>query len=108
MLSTAAGKQDARQIANTVSYDGIVTMPEKEPVKIVHDILNSGDYASQIWPIEEQKRRQREMAERYDELCGILQSRMNIATPPDHNSRAEEIKARLRKKLEAKKNQAQK
>lgn len=81
----------------------IVTVPEAKPLTVVHaPPIVSEDYRSQIWPIEEQKRKQLEMALQYDELCQLLQKK--LTTDNDHNSKAETIKARMRRKLEAKKN----
>lgn len=89
---------------NTVTInDPLITVPEQQPMKIVQDVdFCSEDYKSQIWPLEEQRRRQQEMALQYDDLCRLLQEK--IAVRNDHESRAEAIKARMRRKLEDRKN----
>lgn len=65
------------------------------------------DYQRQIWPLETQRREQRDFAERYDELCKDLQDRLNTEKKrADHNDRASAIRDRLRRKLDLiKKNQ---
>lgn len=89
---------------NTVTInDALITNPEARPLKIVEDVsFCSEDYKSQIWPLEEQRRKQQEMALQYDELCKLLQEKMAVRR--DHESRVDEIKARMRRKLEMKNN----
>lgn len=82
-----------------LNSNSIVTMPEPNEIKIVHTDPWRGGLAGQIWPVEEQKRQQKEMALRYDELCGLLQEKMQV--PKDHNSRGDMIRERMRLKLEA-------
>lgn len=93
-------KQKQSGEVNTVTInDPLVTMPEKMPLKIVQDVdFCSEDYKSQIWPLEEQRRKQQEMALQYDELCQLLQKKLE--TRNDHESRGDAIKERMRRKLE--------
>jgi len=92
-------KQPGRDVNVVTINDPLITVPEKQPMKIVQDVsFCSEDYKSQIWPLEEQRRRQLEMALQYDELCDLLKKKMS--TRNDHESRGDAIKERLRRKLE--------
>ena len=84
--------------ANTVTInDPFIVVPEARELKIVEDnVFCSTDYKSQIWPLEEQRRKQQEMALQYDELCALLQKKMEVK---DHESKAEIIKERMRRRL---------
>lgn len=103
-------KQNHSGDVNLVTIkDSLITSPEEQPLKIVKDEIvdfNGCDYKSQIWPIEAQRAREQEMALQYDELCQLLQQKLNKQNNVgrDHNSRAEAIKDRMRRKLEDKKN----
>lgn len=89
---------------NTVTInDSFITVPETRPLKIVEDVgFCSEDYKTQIWPLEEQRRQQQKLALEYDDLCRLLEKKMAVRN--DHESRAEAIKARMRLRLEERKN----
>lgn len=99
-LEMIPGKDSTASVNTCTLNQPIVSNPPAQPFHI--DFNNPQDYKTQIWPLEEQKREQLQLASQYDDLCRLLQQKLNM--PKDHNSRAEQIKDRLRRKLEAKKN----
>jgi hypothetical protein len=104
MINYTRGETMDDPRGNTVTMDKMFSASDKDENpygKVCSMNFNSPDYKSQIWPLEAQIEKERKIAEQYDELCAILQKK--LSTGADHNSRAEEIKARMRKKLEAKK-----
>lgn len=80
------------------------TPPDEQECKfsVVEPIPEQPDLAEQLWPLEAQRKQQYEMALQYDELCKTLQTKLRV----DHESRAGQIRERLKKKLiSMKKNQ---
>lgn len=101
----AGGSKQNTTLVNETPLKKIVQNPPENKTIIENpNIFDSVDYAAQIWPLDEQKREQLQLATQYEDLCRELEKKLNTQQQPkDHNSRAEQIKERMRKKWNEKK-----